>query len=144
MIAYARICVMVNYNLKNLVKRLFPESFKMRLRRLENYTLRLRYGFTKPVILKDINGFFFLLQPKDVNPIRWQIERGAYTKECNAMKTVVSAGDIAFDVGANVGIISMFLSQLVGTKGKVFSFEPSPETYTLCTQNIALNKIQQW
>jgi FkbM family methyltransferase len=38
----------------------------------------------------------------------------------------VRRGDIALDVGANVGAHSVFLSHLVGKRGRVLAFEPLP------------------
>jgi FkbM family methyltransferase len=38
----------------------------------------------------------------------------------------VRPGDIALDVGANVGAHTVFLSHLVGTRGRVLAFEPLP------------------
>lgn len=39
------------------------------------------------------------------------------------------------DVGAHVGIYSMLGAELVGTNGKVHSFEPTPWTYSLLNEN---------
>jgi FkbM family methyltransferase len=38
-------------------------------------------------------------------------------------------GDVAVDVGANIGIYSRFLAKCVGPTGQVHSFEPSPENF---------------
>ena len=55
----------------------------------------------------------------------------AYTDraERRLLKTVVSAGDVVVDAGANIGIYSKFLSSCVGPKGVVHSFEPAPEHF---------------
>ena len=36
---------------------------------------------------------------------------------------------VVLDIGANIGFYSLFLSKLVGPKGKVYSFEPDPLNY---------------
>ena len=41
----------------------------------------------------------------------------------------LSAGCVAVDVGANIGIYSQFLSRCVGPAGAVHSFEPSTENF---------------
>jgi FkbM family methyltransferase len=41
-------------------------------------------------------------------------------------RKLVKPGDIVFDVGANVGILTLLFSELVGTGGKVHAFEPNP------------------
>ena len=56
---------------------------------------------------------------------------------------------IAFDIGTNVGEISLLFSRFVGTNGQVHSFEPFKETYDKATKifelsnkkNIKLNNI---
>jgi FkbM family methyltransferase len=55
----------------------------------------------------------------------------AYTDraERRLLKTILSAGDIVVDAGANIGIYSQFLSGCVGPTGVVHSFEPSPENF---------------
>src|SRR5262245_53009665 len=55
----------------------------------------------------------------------------AYTDraEQRLLKTIVSAGDVVVDAGANIGIYSKFLSSCVGPEGVVHSFEPSPEHF---------------
>jgi FkbM family methyltransferase len=39
----------------------------------------------------------------------------------------VSEDDVVFDIGANLGVHTALLSQLVGARGCVFAFEPNPE-----------------
>ncbi|MBA3831341.1 MAG: FkbM family methyltransferase [Chthoniobacterales bacterium] len=38
-------------------------------------------------------------------------------------------GDVAVDVGANIGVYSQFLARCVGARGAVHSFEPSPDNF---------------
>ena len=45
--------------------------------------------------------------------------------EQKVMRRVVARGDVAFDVGANIGLHTTMLSQLVGAGGKVYAFEPN-------------------
>ena len=46
-----------------------------------------------------------------------------------------------FDVGANIGLFSLHASKRIGTEGRVFSFEPSPETYKRLKKNFEVNDI---
>lgn len=53
---------------------------------------------------------------------------GTYELELQqAIHDWVSPGMVAYDVGANIGYISIMLAQQVGKDGKVFSFEALPE-----------------
>ena len=47
--------------------------------------------------------------------------------EQGVMRRVVKRGDMVFDVGANIGIHTLLLSQLVGPEGKVYAFEPNKD-----------------
>lgn len=40
-------------------------------------------------------------------------------------------GDIALDVGANFGSYTLRMSELVGNDGRVFAFEPVPQTFAM-------------
>ena len=45
--------------------------------------------------------------------------------EQNAMRRVVSPGDVVIDIGANLGLHTVLLSKLIGPDGKLFAFEPN-------------------
>ena len=50
---------------------------------------------------------------------------------------------VAYDVGANVGYVSLALADLVGEGGRVFSFEPEPENRALMEQVISVNRAEK-
>lgn len=54
----------------------------------------------------------------------------------------VTSGMVVYDVGANIGFISLALARAVGTNGRVYAFEPLPANLDRLTQNIALNACQ--
>lgn len=49
--------------------------------------------------------------------------------ERKLLRRTLSPGDVAVDVGANIGIYTQLLSRWVGPTGLVHSFEPSPENF---------------
>lgn len=51
----------------------------------------------------------------------------------------IEKGNIVFDAGANEGALSIIYSQKVGTRGKVFSFEPDSINSDLLHENLNLN-----
>jgi len=51
-------------------------------------------------------------------------------------------GDIFIDVGANIGLMSIFASKVLGNKGLVYSFEPEPGTFSILKKNIEINLIR--
>ncbi len=85
-------------------------------------------------------------------PTRWQgeLRRLRYARQIrlNAFKTdepeydllpqLVKPGDWVIDIGANVGHYTKRLSELVGAKGRVIAFEPTPTTFSLLAANVQL------
>lgn len=128
--------------IKKIIKLFFPEKIKKILRSIENTLLRATLGFKKPIILDDKFGSKFILYPEENWPIRWKIEKSAYTHEFAAMDEIVKKNYIVFDVGANTGSISSYLSNKVGDNGKIIAFEPFPKTFLRLKNNIALNNFK--
>jgi FkbM family methyltransferase len=50
---------------------------------------------------------------------------------------------VFYDVGAHVGIVSMFGAQLVGAKGAVFAFEAEPENTGRIEEHLRRNNLEQ-
>jgi FkbM family methyltransferase len=51
-----------------------------------------------------------------------------YEEKFNAaLLNAIRTGDVVWDVGANVGFYTRQFAEIVGAKGTVFAFEPSPE-----------------
>jgi FkbM family methyltransferase len=53
----------------------------------------------------------------------------------------VKEGMVVADIGANIGYFSRYLSTKVGNTGKVFAFEPIPNTFERLIDTIALNRL---
>ncbi|HEV2474703.1 MAG TPA: FkbM family methyltransferase [Chthonomonadales bacterium] len=49
-------------------------------------------------------------------------------------------GAVAYDVGANIGYLSLIMARQVGRKGQVYAFEPSPSSYRILETNGQLNR----
>lgn len=64
---------------------------------------------------------------KELDTLEWIDEHGSEDK-------------ILFDIGANIGVYSLYYAQYVG--GKVFAFEPSFRNLDLLVRNIKLNNLK--
>jgi FkbM family methyltransferase len=53
----------------------------------------------------------------------------------------IRPGDIVYDIGANVGLHTLFFARLVGNQGHVFAFEPAPDTARKLREHVNLNAI---
>jgi predicted RNA methylase len=74
---------------------------------------------------KTYYGYLIKHTPED-----W-IERDAFIA-----RNLISPRDTVLDVGANLGYFARFLSRCVGPEGKVYAFEPIPQTFDFLTNNI--------
>jgi FkbM family methyltransferase len=56
-----------------------------------------------------------------------------------ALLRLVEPGETVIDAGANIGYMSVLLSNAVGKHGRLFAFEPHPELFSVLQQNIAVS-----
>lgn len=93
----------------------------------------------KKAVVASVNGFQFELDLREV------IDSSLYysgTFEPHAeyiMATVVPAGGVAIDVGANIGYHTFALGRTVGPTGQVLAIEPTTAAYDRLCSNLALN-----
>jgi FkbM family methyltransferase len=68
---------------------------------------------------------------------------GTYEPELQAaIADLVNPGDVAYDVGANIGYISILLARNVGENGKVYAFEALPANLERLSRNLKLNGLE--
>lgn len=68
---------------------------------------------------------------------------GTYEPELQAaIKELVPPGCICYDLGANIGYISLLMARCAGPNGHVFAFEALPANLERLRQNIALNGME--
>jgi len=59
-----------------------------------------------------------------------------------AMHLVLRPGMNCIDVGAHIGLYTLLMALVVGQCGKVYAFEPFPDTYDLLVKNIGENHFE--
>ena len=69
--------------------------------------------------------------------IGYCLERyGEYSEAEPALwRKLIKPGDIALDIGANIGALTLPLAEMVGPEGRVHAFEPHLQNYMLLKQN---------
>jgi FkbM family methyltransferase len=68
---------------------------------------------------------------------------GSYERAVqDAMVAMVARGDTVYDVGANVGFFTLLASRLVGAAGRVYAFEPIPETAWMLRRHVEMNHAE--
>ncbi len=58
------------------------------------------------------------------------------------IRQTLRPGDTAFDIGANLGLVSFKMLEIVGDSGKVIAFEPQSRMADYIEQSIGLNGIE--
>src|SRR5215468_9331910 len=68
---------------------------------------------------------------------------GQYSEsEVAMMRSFLRDGATAIDVGANIGDLTLPLSEIVGESGRVYAIESHPENFNVLCANLALNGIR--
>jgi FkbM family methyltransferase len=75
---------------------------------------------------------------------RYPIERDMLTgcydpATLRVIQRVLKDGEVAVDVGANVGALTLPMAKIVGSAGQVVAVEPGPETYRRLLRNLEMN-----
>ncbi len=110
--------------------------------RIRNFINRITLRWVRgQVVVPTIHGFDLLVDPiADRGVERAIYLNGSYELgTLHVFETFLNEGDTFIDVGANIGLMSLLASTRVGGKGLVYSFEPSPETFSILTRNVEIN-----
>jgi FkbM family methyltransferase len=77
------------------------------------------------------------------NYIEWTIlSTGTYENEISKLIRIsLKPGNVALDIGANIGLQSIRMSQCAGESGMVYAFEPLVHLQDKFNSNIKLNKL---
>lgn len=67
-------------------------------------------------------------------------DSNAREDEALFLNRLVKFGSIVFDIGANVGTLTLPLSCQVGSRGRVISVEANPKTFSYLKGNVELNR----
>lgn len=59
--------------------------------------------------------------------------------EFQFMDKYVKNGTVVYDIGANIGLHSLYLSTVIGDSGVCYAFEPVKSTYDSLNENVLLN-----
>jgi len=102
------------------------------LNRLYHY-LKLLTKSKKAVI----DGHHLVLDKFDSLHLSVRTNYEAFERELIAGE--VKPGDTVLDIGGNIGLYTLHFARLVGPEGKVHSFEPDPENFSLLQQNVEAN-----
>ncbi len=67
---------------------------------------------------------------------------GHQLSELGLMRSLSKEGDVILDVGAHIGTFCIPMAKHVGASGRVYAFEPTPESYRILNKNIEANGLE--
>jgi FkbM family methyltransferase len=75
-------------------------------------------------------------------PFTDDVDKTASTYETNTRSLIdLHNANVAIDVGANIGVLTLWISRIVGPTGKVLALEPEPDNFQVLQYNVGLNSI---
>jgi FkbM family methyltransferase len=98
----------------------------------------------KPVHLRLKDDLLVLIDPVKDNGVEHSLYyTGTYEMgTLNLLKRFLQDGDTFVDVGANIGLMSLFVAKYVGEHGKLIAFEPHDQTRSIAHHNIEINGLE--
>ena len=125
--------------------RLLPDSLKQAIYRIGPLARLIRRGLNRAapsglaevkVAGGDLVGFSLQLDMQTEKDY-WL---GTYEPALqSALRTLIPAGAVVYDVGANIGYVSLLLAKAAGEAGRVYAFEALPDNVERLQRNLALN-----
>ncbi len=128
--------------------RILPQPIKQALYRLGPLARLIRGSLNKAaptgltqakIVAGDLAGFTLLLDLQTEKDY-WL---GTYEPELQAtLRELIKPGMVAYDVGANIGYVTLLLARAVAETGRVFAFEALPANVERLRANIGLNGME--
>ncbi len=113
--------------------------FKGQAKRVARVVLSRLWGKTVPILIGPLKGKRL---PKSIALQYFQMLWGDYEPEVVVnLLSLVKPWSIAYDVGANVGYLTLALARGL-EKGRIYAFEPLPENQVILREMIASNNLE--
>lgn len=98
----------------------------------------------KKIFFDGIEAQFYINNPIELRIIETPFEKGLGDEREFLLHVLhkLRNGDVAFDIGASLGVHTVFMAKKVGKQGQVISFEPEDTSFSSLEGNIRLNSLQ--
>jgi predicted O-methyltransferase YrrM len=65
-----------------------------------------------------------------------------FEDEIKFIRKIIHSGNHVIDIGANYGVYTLSIAKLIGSTGKVYSFEPAKKTAETLLKSIEINGLK--
>lgn len=127
---------------KKIIKKLLPTYIIKYLAKIYNKVTNRKI----PVHINNVFGFDIYQNNTDVIDYsrykRFSINNLPEDEDSRIFKFIkyfIRSGDVTLDIGANIGLMTLVMSDFCGDSGKVISFEPGPVSSSLLKRNCYVN-----
>lgn len=121
----------------SVAHRLFPFS------QLRTARLLLKANGSQPLEMRrPLFGYDFTLQAqRSTTHMLLYLQGEKFMDDLELIEPYLRPGMIAFDVGANIGYLALYLRHRIGASGELYCFEPEPENYAELETNLRRNRL---
>jgi FkbM family methyltransferase len=114
-----------------------PTRLRLPLYRAMSWPLAIKFGAETQVSV--VGGNRMLVRTDDMIGRVLAISGKWEPNVTAALPGALASGDAFLDIGAHIGYYTVLAARLVGPRGHVYAFEPSPSSNRLLQKNIELN-----
>jgi len=92
------------------------------------------------VVATEVDGFILGMPGEEWRMAAYHAFRGVMEPGLTTrFRSLVKPGMVVVDVGANIGIYTLYAARMLEGKGRIHSFEPTPRTYRILRDNVQVN-----
>lgn len=89
------------------------------------------------------HGLTIYFDPREPDEAAELLTNGTYEPDTlQTIQDMLPAGGTFVDLGAHVGFFSLIAARHVGSEGRVYSFEPTPDVYCRAERNFSANQLR--
>lgn len=94
------------------------------------------------VVASEVEGFIVGVPGEEWRLAAYHTFRGVLEPGLTRrFRETLRPGMVVVDVGANIGMYTLIAARLIGSSGRVISFEPTPRTFAILKDNIQINGL---
>lgn len=92
------------------------------------------------IVATEVDGFILGMPGEEWRMAAYHTFRGVMEPGLiRRFQTLVKPGMVVVDVGANIGIFTLYAARLLAGRGQIYSFEPTPRTFRILRDNVQVN-----